>query len=60
MSVWSKERFTDGEDTNREDGDLLAPQIHLKKEQGAVFFYVKGRGKQEWQEVIDDPKGHLF
>lgn len=34
-------------------GNLQVPQIHLKKVQSAGFFYVKGRGKQEWQEVVD-------
>ena len=29
-------------------GDFQVPQIHLKKVQSPGFFYVTGRGRQEW------------
>lgn len=38
--------------------DLVAPQIFLKKAQGSVFSYVKGREKGQGKEMMDHPR-HL-
>lgn len=35
-------------------GALEVPQIHVKRAQNSGFLYVKGRGKWEEQEEIDN------
>ena len=54
IRVWSKRRLIDQNVSTEKMEVLVLPQTHVKKVQSSGFFYIKARGKQEEQKVIDN------
>lgn len=58
IRVWNKERFFDQEGVNQEKGDLVVPQIHLKKVQSSGIFLISREREMGGARVTDSHR-HL-